>query len=275
MTHMNADSHEGHRDLLDCETRARSEVDAFSALRDEQRDRLAADRADRRYAESLMERQWREGLHEHEATWLARWQATHENPERDDYQVGRRRRDDLGVRMGGLDVIGVRNLEELGYGNVNIAGGWYWRVGSVQDERGWQRGWWSELHGLDAFLEAIGVNAVPGASEPLGVYYDERHPWYDRVRAYEELAIRLLATLVIVSREALKGDAAAAERADRQADEFSVRSQFSIDADDVTATTDRPSGQAADGSATTGEPASKFARLVADLERQRGDHGSA
>jgi hypothetical protein len=181
------------------------------------------EREDARYAEALMKRQWRERLHPHEVEWLRSWQAEHENPRRDDACIGHTRTEDLGVRLGGLSVVGTRNLDEYGSGNVNIAAGWFFRVGTTEDDRGWPRGWWSEVHGLDAFLEAMGLDPIPEASEPLGPFYNEAYPMYDRVRAYEELATRLLATLIIVSRAALEASPETQKRIEQQRAAFEQR----------------------------------------------------
>jgi hypothetical protein len=180
------------------------------------RKRDPREREDARYAESLMERRWVEYLHPHEVEWLESWQANHENPDRNDVCDGRMWAQDLGVGLAGLEVFGARNRDELGNGNVNIAGGWFFRVGSTEDDRGWPRGWWSEVHGLDAFLEAMGLDPMPEASEPLGPFYNQRHPTNDRVRAYEELAKRLLAVLIIVSRAALEANPEAHKRMEQQ-----------------------------------------------------------
>jgi hypothetical protein len=76
-------------------------------------------------------------------------------------------------------------------------------LASIEDDNGWHRGWWSEVHGLHAFLEAMGLDVIPEASERLGPFYDERGYNSDLLRAYGDLATRLLAMLVIVSKAAL------------------------------------------------------------------------
>lgn len=171
---------------------------------------------DARYAGSLMEKRSRESLHPQEVEWLTEWQASHKNPDVEDYNVGRSHAEDLGVGMGGLLLLGARSLDEYGSGNVNVAGGWCFRVGSTEDDNGWHRGWWSEVHGLDAFMEAMGLDAVPEASEPLGPFYDEHGLGSDLLRAYEELTKRLLAMLVIVSRVALQANPEAQKQIELQ-----------------------------------------------------------
>jgi hypothetical protein len=173
-------------------------------------------REDAHYAEWLMERQWSDGLHRHEAEWLKEWQGKHEAPDRNNYQTGRQGAEDLGVPMVGLAVDGSRYIDQLGNGNVNIAGGWYASVESVESENGWPRGYVAKLSGLDAFLEGMALDPIPEASERLGPFYDERHPTFDYARAYEELAKRLLATLVIVSRAALEANPEAQKRMEQQ-----------------------------------------------------------
>lgn len=157
-------------------------------------------RKDARYAEALLSRGHL--LHPNELEWLRRWQAQHENDAQ--VTVGQARGCDLGISMSGLDVIGGRDRYELRVGNVNVAGGWGWRVFSLQDEQGWNNGWGAQLSGMDAFLEAMGLQFIDGAEDMLGPFHDE-YDW----RVGQELAVaallkRMLAALVVVSRAALE-----------------------------------------------------------------------
>lgn len=173
----------------------------------------------------LLARAWSGGrpLHESDAEWLREWPASHVNPSRHDYNVGRARRIDLGVYMEGAEVLGAFSRDELVSGNVNVAGGWAWRVESVEDENGWPRGYKAELCGLDAFLEAMGLESVEGSGDLLGPFRFDLCPSVEEVVAYKALATRMLAALVHVSRAALDQNSQAQPRIRKQQAEFEER----------------------------------------------------
>jgi len=97
-------------------------------------------------------------------------------------------------------------------------GGWYWRVVSIEDENGWLRGYWPQLSGLDAFMEAMGLDPVDEGD--IGPFDSECYPRGDLEWAYRALLTRMLACLVIVSRAALASNREAAGRIEEQQARF-------------------------------------------------------
>jgi hypothetical protein len=138
----------------------------------------------------------RSGASDDERAWLERYKAMHANPLDDPLNDdrGAEREFDLTVPF-----IGIRPpadfIRELGHGNVNVAGGWCYRLGIAYDDSG-EAGFLCQLDGLDAFCEAMGLEPIADSGAVLGPFHTEREAW-------DWLARRMLATLVEVSKAAL------------------------------------------------------------------------
>jgi hypothetical protein len=129
--------------------------------------------------------------------WLAAYKASHRHRLVDDVTDWDCWEEDLGIDVAGQEVVGLyKYLLELGRGNSSVAGGWWLRVGTDHDENDWPQGWRSQLVGLDAFLKALGGQSLAASGEMLG-------PFESELDAYRALVVRMLSTLVIVSRSAL------------------------------------------------------------------------
>jgi hypothetical protein len=136
-----------------------------------------------------------------ERRWLAEYKREHDHPLLGQGWVGRGKDEDIGVFMGGWDEWGDhRWVFERGNGNVNVAGGWFFRIGTAHDERGWHLGWAAQLSGLAAFFEAMGFDAPADCDGVLGLFPDEEG---GQSMAYFALAKRMLAALILSSRAAV------------------------------------------------------------------------
>jgi hypothetical protein len=120
---------------------------------------------------------------------------------------------DLGVSMQAVNLFNGRRLEQLSTGNVNVAGGWACCVRMSSDAIGTPCGYEVHLYGLDAFMEAMGLEPIVGANEKLGRFAEKQD-------AYRELLVRLLAVLTRVSQAALDQSPHAQERMQRLELEF-------------------------------------------------------
>jgi hypothetical protein len=161
---------------------------------------------DSAYAEWLAQRRNPGWLSDEESDWLATWEATHEPPPGYNdawHDIGHEI--DLDVEMiGPQATFGVPTCEEYGFGNPAVAGGWVWCVGGITSHNGWHAGKVSELLGLSAFSDAFDVPMPAGAETRLGPFYSPKSPAaIHRAEAYRALALRLLATIVHVSRVAI------------------------------------------------------------------------
>lgn len=155
------------------------------------------------------------GLTPDDPAWLDPYISEHDRPlDPDDVQVGYRRQKDLGVGMSGLELLGSRVLKEMGCGNVNVAGGWAFRVYSVDNPPGWE----CQLSGLEAFLEAFGAERID-AAHPMGPFSDPG----GYQEAYYNLAVRLVAALSIAANRALASSPEARAVQARQQAEFEAR----------------------------------------------------
>jgi hypothetical protein len=172
------------------------------------------------FAEFLITESWTTRLSKAERRWLAVYRREHPKPLSDWWQ-GNFVSEELTVPV---------HVHEYSFGRYqhsatagrhpSIAGGWRATVTSSVDDRGWDCGFHAQLEGVTAFLNAMGLEPIPGAEEDLGPFFNDGPGYVDLVDAFEALVDRMVAALTVVSRAALAANPDAEATVAQQTDAF-------------------------------------------------------
>jgi hypothetical protein len=172
------------------------------------------------FAAFLATEGWTEQLSKLERRWLAVYQREHSKRLSDFWE-----QDFVKEHLGGPVHVHEQSFGRYGHSasaarHPSIAGGWRAGVASRVDDNGWDSGFCAHLEGVRAFLEAMGLEPIPGAEDDLGPFLDSGPGYVDLLNAYETLVDRMVAALTIVSRAALTANPGAEAIVAQQKDAF-------------------------------------------------------